>query len=180
MEKIKGTKTEANLREALAGESIATNKYTYYAKKAKKDGYVQIGDIFAATAANEMEHAKLWFKLLHGDEMPDTQANLLDAAEGEYYEWYDMYDQFAKDAHEEGFERIAYLFEKVAAIEKEHEERYRKLLKNIQEDLVFSRDGDQIWECSKCGHIVVGYKAPEVCPVCQHSKSYFAIRCDNY
>ena len=176
---LKGTKTEANLMAAFAGESQARNKYTYYASKAKKEGYVQIAQLFEETANNEKEHAKIWFKLLH-DGMPDTAANLLDAAEGENYEWTDMYAQMAKDAKEEGFDHIAFLFEKVAAIEKEHEERYRKLLKNIEDEIVFSRDNDMIWQCSNCGHIVIGKKAPEVCPVCDQPKAYFMIKAENY
>ena len=175
MKDLKGTKTEANLQTAFAGESQARNKYTYYASKAKKDGYVQIGKIFEETANNEKEHAKIWFKLLHGGEMPDTPANLLDAAEGENYEWTDMYAGFAVEAREEGFEEIAILFEKVAAIEKMHEERYRKLLANVEGGLVFSRDNDMMWECSNCGHVVIGKQAPELCPVCKHPKSYFMI-----
>ncbi|MBE6232556.1 MAG: rubrerythrin family protein [Bacteroidales bacterium] len=177
---LKGTKTEANLQTAFAGESMARNKYTYYASKAKKDGYVQIAKIFEETANNEKEHAKIWFKLLHGGEMPCTDVNLLDAAEGEYYEWTDMYAGFAKEAREEGFIEIALLFEKVAAIEKMHEERYRKLLANVQGGLVFSRDEDMIWECSNCGHVVIGKRAPELCPVCKHPKSYFMIHPTNY
>lgn len=179
MENIKGTKTEANLMSAFAGESMARNKYTYYASKAKKDGYVQIANLFEETANNEKEHAKMWFKLLH-DGIGSTMDNLLDAAEGENYEWADMYATFAKEAREEGFERIAKLFEKVADIEKVHEERYRKLLGNIKEGIVFSREGDMIWECSNCGHICVGQKAPEVCPVCAHPQSYFQIKAQNY
>ena len=177
---LKGTKTEANLKAAFAGESQARNKYTYYASKAKKDGYVQIANIFEETAANEKEHAKIWFKLLNGGAVPSTVENLKDAAEGENYEWTDMYETFAKEAREEGFDEIAALFEGVAAIEKEHEERYRKLLANIEGDLVFSRDGDCIWQCSNCGHIVVGKKAPEVCPVCNHPQAYFQIKSENY
>ncbi len=176
---LKGTRTEANLMAAFAGESEAANKYTYYASKAKKDGYVQISNIFLETAANEREHAKLWFKLLHGG-MPDTMSNLLDAAEGENFEWTDMYAGFAKEAREEGFDYIANLFEGVAAIEKEHEARYRKLLANVKEGLVFSKDGDVIWQCSNCGHIVIGKKAPEVCTVCAHPQAYFQIKADNY
>ena len=176
---LKGTKTEANLLAAFAGESQARNKYTYYASKAKKDGYVQISKIFEETANNEKEHAKIWFKLLH-DGMPDTMTNLIDAAEGENYEWTDMYATFAKEAKEEGFNDIAALFEMVAKIEKEHEERYRKLISNIEGGLVFSREGDMIWECSNCGHINIGKKAPEVCPVCAHPQSYFMIRPTNY
>ena len=177
---LKGTKTEANLRAAFAGESQAHTKYQYYASKAKKDGYVQIGNLFEETAKNEKEHAKIWFKLLHGGAVPGTVENLGDAADGENYEWTDMYAQFAKEAREEGFADIAFLFEKVGEIEKQHEERYRRLLANIQEGIVFSRDGDRIWECSNCGHIVVGPKAPELCPVCKHPQSYFMLRAENY
>lgn len=177
---LKGSKTEANLQAAFAGESQARNKYTYYASKAKKDGYVQIANIFEETAANEKEHAKIWFKLLHGGAVPSTIENLKDAAEGENYEWTDMYAAFAKDAKEEGFDDIARLFEQVGEIEKEHEERYRKLLANIEEGLVFSREGDCIWQCANCGHIVAGKKAPEECPVCAHPQSYFQIKAENY
>lgn len=177
---LKGSKTEANLRTAFAGESEARNKYTYYASKAKKDGYNQIAAIFEETANNEKEHAKLWFKLLHGGEIPGTIENLIDAAEGENYEWTDMYKTFAEEAREEGFDKIAALFEGVAAIEKEHEERYRKLVANIENGLVFSRDGDMIWQCANCGHIVIGKKAPQVCPVCAHPQSYFQIKAENY
>jgi rubrerythrin len=177
---LKGSKTEQNLMAAFAGESQARNKYTYYASKAKKEGYVQIAQLFEETANNEKEHAKIWFKLLHDEQIPDTMTNLADAAEGENYEWTDMYDGFAKTAREEGFEKIATLFEMVAKIEKEHEERYRKLLSNIKEGIVFSRDGDTVWQCSNCGHIVVGKKAPEICPVCSHAKAYFQIRAENY
>ncbi len=177
---LKGSRTEQNLMTAFAGESQARNKYTYYASKAKKDGYVQIAKIFEETAANEMEHAKIWFKLLHGGDIPETSANLLDAAQGENYEWTEMYAEFAKVAKEEGFTRIAYLFEAVGKIEKEHEERYRKLLANVEGDLVFSREGDVIWQCSNCGHIHIGKKAPEKCPVCDHPKSYFQIKAENY
>jgi rubrerythrin len=181
MANLKGTKTEANLKEAFAGESMARNKYSYYASKAKKDGFVQISKIFEETAANEKEHAKIWFKLLQEDgAIPSTMDNLKDAAEGENFEWTDMYAKFAKEAREEGFEEIAALFEGVAAIEKEHEERYRKLLANIEGDLVFSRDGDCIWQCSNCGHVHVGPKAPEVCPVCNHPQSYFELKAENY
>ena len=180
MPELKGSKTEANLLAAFAGESQAHTKYRYYACKAKKDGYVQIGKLFEETADNEKEHAKIWFKLLHGGEMPGTVENLKDAAAGENYEWTDMYAGFAKTAKEEGFDHIAYLFEQVAKIEKEHEARYRKLLANIEDGLVFSRDGDQIWQCSNCGHIVVGKKAPQVCPVCAHPQSYFEIKAENY
>lgn len=175
---LKGTRTEANLQAAFAGESQARNKYTYFASKAKKDGYVQIAKLFEETADNEKEHAKIWFKLLGG--IGSTPENLLAAAEGENQEWTDMYVRFAKEAREEGFEEIAKLFDGVAAIEKEHEERYRKLLANIQDGLVFSRDGDKIWQCANCGHIVVGKQAPEVCPVCNHPQAYFQIKAENY
>ena len=177
---LKGTKTEANLQTAFAGESMARNKYTYFASKAKKDGYVQIANIFEETAANEKEHAKMWYKLLNGGSVGSTIENLKEAAEGENYEWTDMYDQFAKEAKEEGFTEIAALFEGVAAIEKEHEERYRKLLANIEGDVVFSKDGDVIWQCANCGHICVGKKAPEVCPVCNHPQAYFQVKAENY
>ena len=180
MKDLKGTKTERNLQTAFAGESQARNKYTYYASKAKKDGYVQISKIFEETAANEKEHAKIWFKLLHGGAVPGTVENLEDAANGENYEWTDMYAQFAREAREEGFDEIADKFEMVGAIEKEHENRYRKLLKNIQDAVVFSRDGDQIWQCSNCGHIVIGKQAPDVCPVCDHAQSYFELKAENY
>ncbi|MBR6411562.1 MAG: rubrerythrin family protein [Alphaproteobacteria bacterium] len=180
MAELKGTQTEKNLMTAFAGESQARNKYTYYASKAKKEGYVQISKIFEETAANEKEHAEIWFKLLHGGNMPDTVANLEDAANGENYEWTDMYAGFAKTAKEEGFTQIAALFELVGKIEKDHEERYRKLLKNIKDGIVFSRDGDMVWQCSNCGHIVIGKKAPEVCPVCAHAKAYFQIKAENY
>ncbi len=179
MADLKGSKTEQNLREAFAGESMARNQYTYFASKAKKEGYVQIAELFEETAANEKEHAKLWFKLLNGG-IGSTTENLKAAAQGEHYEWTDMYDRFAKDAREEGFDDIATLFEGVAAIEKEHEERYRKLLQNIEEGIVFSRDGDTIWKCMNCGHICVGQKAPEVCPVCAHPQAYFEIKASNY
>ena len=180
MESLKGTKTEENLKAAFAGEAQAHTKYQYYASKAKKDGYVQIASIFEETARNEKEHAKLWFKFLHNNDIPSTAENLLDAANGENYEWTDMYAEFAQTAKEEGFNRIALLFEGVAKIEKEHEERYRKLLSNIIDELVFSRDGDQIWQCDNCGHIVIGKKAPEICPVCSHPKAYFQIKAVNY
>jgi len=179
MADLKGSKTEKNLMEAFAGESMARNQYTYFASKAKKEGYVQIAALFEETAANEKEHAKLWFKLLNGG-IGSTEENLKAAAEGEHYEWTDMYDRFAKEAREEGFEEIAKLFEGVAAIEKEHEERYRKLLGNIEQGIVFSRDGDTIWKCANCGHICVGKKAPEVCPVCAHPQAYFEIKAENY
>ncbi|MBR5345845.1 MAG: rubrerythrin family protein [Clostridia bacterium] len=180
MKELKGTKTEQNLMEAFAGESQARNKYTYFASKAKKDGYVQIAKLFEETADNEKEHAKIWFKLLEGGSVKDTASNLLAAAEGEHFEWTDMYARMAKEAREEGFDEIAAKFEMVAAIERAHEERYRKLLANIEGDLVFSRDGDCVWECSNCGHIVIGPKAPEVCPVCDHPQSYFMLRAENY
>ena len=176
---LKGSKTEANLMTAFAGESQAYTKYGYYASKAKKEGYNELADVFAETAGNEKEHAKIWFKLLH-DGMPDTLTNLADAAAGENYEWTDMYATFAKEAEEEGFTELARLFKGVAAIEKAHEERYLKLLKNIEDGIVFSRDGDTIWKCGNCGHIVVGKKAPEVCPVCAHPKAYFEIKAENY
>ena len=179
MPELKGSKTEANLMTAFAGESQARNKYTYYASKAKKDGYVQIAALFEETANNEKEHAKMWFKLLHGG-IGDTVDNLKDAAAGENYEWTDMYAGFAKTAREEGFDHIADLFEGVAKIEKEHEERYLKLVENLENGLVFSRDGDVIWQCSNCGHIVIGKKAPEVCPVCAHPQAYFQIKAENY
>ena len=178
MKDLKGTKTEKNLWEAFAGESQARNKYTYFASKAKKDGYVQIAKIFEETAANEKEHAEIWFKLLQG--IGSTAENLKSAAEGENYEWTDMYAEMAKDAREEGFDHIAFLFDEVGKIEKEHEERYRKLLANVEGGLVFSRDGDMIWQCSNCGHIHVGKKAPEVCPVCVHPQAYFQIKAENY
>ncbi len=179
MKDLKGTKTEANLQTAFAGESMARNKYTYYASKAKKDGYVQIAELFEETAANEKEHAKLWFKLLHGG-IGTTAENLKDAAAGENYEWTDMYATFAKEAKEEGFDEIAALFEGVAAVEKRHEERYLKLLANVESGLVFSRDGDMMWQCGNCGHVVIGKQAPEVCPVCAHPQSYFRILAENY
>ena len=176
---FKGSRTEANLMAAFAGESQAHTKYQYYASKAKKDGYQQIAAIFEETAANEKEHAKIWFKLLH-DGMPSTLANLEDAASGENFEWTDMYDGFAKQAREEGFDDIAALFEGVAKIEKEHEERYRKLIANIEGGLVFSKENDVIWQCSNCGHIVIGKKAPDVCPVCAHPQAYFQVKPENY
>lgn len=176
---LKGSKTWKNLETAFAGESMARNKYTYYASKARKDGYVQIAQIFEETAANEKEHAELWFKLLH-DGTPDTPHNLLDAAEGENYEWTDMYDTFAKEAREEGFENIAVLFDRVAKIEKHHEERYRALLNNIETGIVFSRDGETIWICTNCGHIHIGKDAPKVCPTCAHPQAYFEIMAKNY
>ena len=177
---LKGSKTEQNLMTAFAGESQARNKYTYYASKAKKEGYNQIADLFLETANNEKEHAKIWFKLLHDGEIPDTAANLKDAAAGENYEWTDMYATFAKEAKEEGFDKIAYLFEAVGKIEKEHEERYLKLLANVEGKLVFSRDGDAVWQCANCGHIHIGKEAPQVCPVCSHPQAYFQLRAENY
>ena len=178
MPELKGSKTEANLWTAFAGESQARNKYTYFASKAKKDGYVQISKIFEETAANEKEHAEIWFKLLEG--IGTTAENLKAAAEGENYEWTDMYATMAKEAKEEGFDHIAFLFEEVAKIEKEHEERYLKLLANVEGGIVFSRDGDMIWQCSNCGHIHVGKQAPEVCPVCAHPQSFFEVHAENY
>ena len=177
---LKGSKTEKNLMEAFAGESQARNKYTYYASKAKKDGYEQIAAIFQETADNEKEHAKLWFKLLHGGAVPTTVENLADAAAGENYEWTDMYDRMAKEAKEEGFDKIAFLFESVGKIEKEHEERYRKLLANVENGTVFEAGEVKIWKCRNCGHIVVGTKAPEICPVCEHPRAYFEIKAENY
>jgi rubrerythrin len=177
---LKGSKTEQNLMAAFAGESQARNKYTYYASKAKKDGYEQIAAIFEETANNEKEHAKMWFKELHGGEVPTTTENLKDAADGENYEWTDMYEKFAKEAEEEGFTAIAAKFRMVGAIEKHHEERYRKLLKNIDDEVVFSRDDEKIWICRNCGHIVIGKKAPGICPVCAHPQSYFELKAENY
>ena len=177
---LKGSKTEQNLMAAFAGESQARNKYTYYASKAKKEGYEQIAALFEETANNEKEHAKMWFKELHGGEIPTTAENLLDAAEGENYEWTDMYAEFAKTAREEGFTRIALLFEGVAKIEKEHEERYRKLLENVNNEMVFSKDGEKVWVCRNCGHVHVGKEAPKACPVCAHPQAYFEVKADNY
>ena len=177
---LKGSKTEKNLMEAFAGESQARNKYTYFASKARKDGYEQIAALFEETAGNEKEHAKLWFKLLNGGEIPSTEENLKAAAEGEHFEWTDMYARMAKEAKEEGFDRIAYLFEAVGKIEKEHEARYLKLLENVKDGVVFSKDDERIWKCRNCGHIVVGKYAPEVCPVCGHPKSFFEIKAENY
>ena len=176
MKELKGTKTEQNLREAFAGESQAFTKYSYYASKAKKEGYEQIGALFQETADNEKEHAKLWFKYLHGGDIPDTIANLKDAAAGENYEWTDMYDRMAR----EGFKEIAAKFRGVGAIEKRHEARYLKLVENIEQGVVFSRDGDRIWKCRNCGHLVVGKNAPKICPVCNHPQSYFELNADNY
>ena len=177
---LKGSRTEQNLMAAFAGESQARNKYTYFASKAKKDGYEQIAAIFEETANNEKEHAKMWFKLLEGGSVKSTPENLKAAAEGENYEWTDMYAGFAEVAKEEGFDHIAFLFSEVAKIEKEHEERYKKLLKNIEDEVVFSNDGDTIWVCRNCGHVVVGKKAPNVCPVCEHPQSYFERKANNY
>lgn len=180
MKELKGTKTEKNLQEAFAGESQARNKYTYFASKARKDGFEQIAAIFEETAQNEKEHAKLWYKLLNGGEVSDTMANLREAAEGENYEWTDMYDRMAQEAEEEGFTAIAAKFRMVAAIERHHEERYRRLLANIEEGIVFSRDDDRIWVCRNCGHVVVGQKAPKACAVCAHPQSFFEISAQNY
>ncbi len=177
---LKGSKTEANLAAAFAGESQARNKYTYFASKAKKEGYEQISAIFTETANNEKEHAKIWFKLLNGGEIGTTTENLKAAAEGENYEWTEMYAEFAKTAKEEGFDKIAFLFDAVAKIEKEHEERYLKLLSNVESGAVFSREGDTVWQCSNCGHIHVGKNAPELCPVCAHPKAYFELLKTNY
>ena len=177
---LKGTKTEMNLLAAFAGESQARNKYDYYASVAKKEGYTLLADVFTETAKNEKEHAKIWFKLLHDGGIPDTATNLEDAAAGEHYEWTDMYAGFAKTAREEGFDDIADLFDGVAAIEKEQEEIYKKLIANVKGDMVFSKEGDSVWQCSNCGHIVVGKKAPEVCPICAHPQAYFQVRAENY
>ena len=179
-EELKGTKTERNLMEAFAGESQARNKYTYFASKAKKEGYEQIAALFEETAQNEKEHAKMWFKLLEGGAVRSTRENLKAAAEGENYEWTDMYDRMAQEAEEEGFHEIAEKFRGVGAIEKHHEERYRKLLQNIEDALVFSREGDAIWVCRNCGHVVVGKQAPKVCPVCAHPQSYFELQANNF
>ena len=179
MKNLKGTKTEANLMTAFAGESQARNKYTFYASKAKKEGYEQIAALFQETADNEKEHAKMWFKLLH-DGIGDTAANLKDAAEGENYEWTDMYANFAKEAREEGFDHIADLMEGVAKIEKEHEERYRKLLANVEGNAVFIKGEKVLWQCRNCGHIVLGTEAPEICPVCAHPRAYFQVKAENY
>lgn len=177
---LKGTKTERNLQTAFAGESQARNKYTYFAKKAKEEGYVQIAKIFKETSKNEREHAKLWFKLLHGGDIPSTLANLKAAAEGENYEWTEMYATFAKEAKEEGFSNIAFLFEKVAQIEKEHEARYKKLFDNLETQKVFSKDAKVVWVCTNCGFSFEGDKAPEVCPVCKYKKAYFEVKKINY
>ena len=177
---LKGSQTEKNLQVAFAGESQARNKYTYFASKAKKEGYEQIAAIFLETAENEKEHAKMWFKYLEGGEVKSTKDNLEAAASGENYEWTEMYKEFAQVAREEGFDKIAAQFEGVALIEKRHEERYRKLLANVEGGLVFSKDGDRIWQCRNCGHIVIGKEAPEVCPVCSHPKAYFEVKAENY
>lgn len=180
MKELKGTKTEKNLMEAFAGESMARNKYTYFASRAKKDGFEQIAAIFEETAANEKEHAKLWFKYLEGGAVKDTRSNLKAAAEGENYEWTDMYDRFAKEADEEGFHELAEQFRGVAMIEKSHEERFRALLNNVEMQTVFEKAGKTMWECRNCGHLVMGEKAPEVCPVCAHPQAYFEVRAENY
>ena len=180
MKELKGTKTEKNLQEAFAGESMARNKYTYFASKAKKDGYVQIAAIFEETAANEKEHAKMWFKLLEGGAIRDTAANLEAAACGENFEWTDMYARMAREAREEGFEDLAKKFELVAEVEARHEKRYRQLLEHWQRERVFSKDGEVIWQCANCGHIVIGRKAPDVCPVCDHPQAYFQVKAENY
>ena len=177
---LKGSKTEKNLLEAFAGESMARNKYTFYASKAKKDGYVQISKIFEETAANEKEHAEIWFKYLHDGKVPGTTTNLKDAADGENYEWTDMYDRMAAEAREDGFIEIAEHFEMVGAIEKEHEERYRRLLDKVKGGVVFVGDDLAVWKCRNCGHIVIGKYAPKVCPVCNHPQSYFELRAMNY
>ena len=178
--KLKGTKTEKNLMEAFAGESQARNKYTYFASKARKDGYEQIASIFEETANNEKEHAKLWFKELHGGSVPSTIENLKDAAAGENYEWTEMYKEFAETAREEGFDNIAILFEKVGEIEKHHEERYMKLVDNIENNLVFEKGEEKIWICRNCGHIYKGKKALKVCPICKHPESYMEVKAENY
>lgn len=180
MKDLKGTKTEANLLKAFAGESQARNKYTYFASKAKKDGYEQIAEIFLETAENEKEHAKMWYKLLCGGAIKSTEENLKDAANGENFEWTDMYKEFAETARQEGFEDIAKKFEGVAEIEKQHEKRYLKLLENVENGLVFSKDGDTVWQCRNCGHIVIGKQAPNICPVCDHAQSYFEVMKNNY
>lgn len=179
MKSLKGTKTEENLMTAFSGESMARNKYDYYASKAKKDGYEQIAAIFAETAANEREHAKIWFKLLHNG-VPDTLTNLKDAADGEHFEWTDMYKTFAEEADKEGFANIAELFRKVAAIEKTHEERYVRLAANIEKNEVFKKGVQVVWVCMNCGHMVVADAAPEVCPVCAHPKAFFEMKAENY
>ena len=180
MKNLIGTKTEQNLRDAFAGECMANNKYVFYASRARADGYQQIAELFEETAKNEHEHAKIWFKLLHSGDMPETAANLNDSAEGEYFEWHDMYDRMANEAESEGFTEIAELFRSIGAIEKEHEARYRKLITNLKDGLVFSRFEDCIWQCRNCGHIIIGKKAPEFCPVCLHPQAFFEIKADNY
>lgn len=180
MKDLKGTKTEQNLREAFAGESQARTKYSYYASKARKDGYEQIAALFEETAINETAHAKLWFKYLHDGDVPDTLTNLADAAAGENYEWTDMYDRMAREAEEEGFPELARKFKAVGVIEKTHEERYRRLLANIEQGLVFSREGDTVWICRNCGHLHIGKKAPGACPVCLHPQAFFELRAENY
>ncbi|MCD7723257.1 MAG: rubrerythrin family protein [Clostridiales bacterium] len=180
MEKLEGTKTQANLMAAFAGEAQAYTKYEYYANKARQDGYRQIGDLFEETANNEKEHAQIWFRYLHDGQIPATAINLKAAADGENYEWTDMYAAFARDARAEGFDKIALLFDMVGKIEKEHEERFLKLLNNVEKGLVFSRDNDVIWKCANCGHIVIGRQAPQICPVCEHQQSYFEIKAENY
>ena len=180
MKDLKGTKTEKNLLEAFAGESMARNKYTYFASRARKDGYMQIAALFEETAANEKEHAELWYKYLHGGHVNGTEWNLEDAAAGENYEWQDMYHRMAEEAREEGFTEIADKFDGVASVEKVHEERYRRLLKNVRDKRVFSKDGDAVWQCSNCGHIIIGKKAPIKCPVCDHAQAYFQLKPDNY
>lgn len=180
MKDLKGTKTETNLKTAFAGESMAYNKYTFFAKKARKDGYEQIAAIFDETAHNEQTHAKIWFKYLQGGELHDTLDNLDQAAAGENYEWSDMYEYMARDAEEEGFPELAFKFRSVGAIEKTHEERYRRLIDNMEDGIVFSRDGDCIWVCRNCGHIEIGKKAPDVCPVCNHPQAFFEIQADNF
>ena len=180
MKNLQSTKTQANLMAAFAGESQARNKYTYYADKAEKDGFIQIAQIFRETAKNEQEHAEIWFKLLGGGELKDTASNLKDAAEGENYEWTRMYASFAEEAREEGFDHIAFLFDSVAKIEKEHEQRFRKLLENVENGLVFSRDEEKIWICSNCGNIVIGKEVPNQCPVCKKQKGYFKLKAENY
>ena len=180
MKSLEGSKTLENLKTAFAGESQARNKYSYYASKAKKDGYEQIAAIFEETANNEKEHAKLWFKYLNGGEVPSTMDNLKDAAAGENYEWTDMYASFAEVAKEEGYDELAYLFSEVAKIEKEHEERYLTLLKNVEDNRVFEKSEEKIWICRNCGHVYVGTKAVELCPVCKHPKSYMEVKADNY
>lgn len=180
MKELQGTKTQANLMAAYAGESQARNKYDYFADKAEKDGFVQISQLFKETAKNEREHAEIWFNLLNGGGTKDTATNLKDASKSENYEWTDMYPTFAKEAREEGFEHIAFLFDEVAKIEAEHEKRFLKLLENVEGGLVFSRDEEKIWICSNCGHIVVGKEVPNMCPVCKHPKAYFKLKAENY